>query len=44
MTYCGNECKNRTCPVNKKNKKKGEVPSGFKAYCGTKISKGYIRP
>lgn len=44
MTYCCNECKNKTCPVNYKNKKKGEIISSVKAYCGTKICKGYKKP
>ena len=44
MTYCTNECKNKECPVNYKNAKKGEVVRDFKAYCGTKVCKGYKRP
>lgn len=43
MTYCCNECRNKECPVNYKNQKKGE-PFRVKAYCGTKVCKGYKRP
>ena len=43
MTYCTNECKNKECPKNYKNRRKGEPPL-FKAYCGTKYCKGYKRP
>lgn len=43
MTYCTNECKNKSCSVNYKNRKKGE-PLFLKAYCGSKKCKGYIRP
>ena len=43
MTYCCNECRNKECPVNYKNRKKGE-PFRVKAYCGTKVCKGYKRP
>lgn len=42
MTYCTNECKNKECSKNYKNKKKGEAFE-FKAYCGTKYCKGYKR-
>lgn len=43
MKYCTNECKNKKCPVNYKNRKKNESLD-FKAYCGTKKCKGYVRP
>lgn len=43
MKYCCNECKNKTCTVNYKKRKKGEQLQ-LKAYCGTKICKGYKRP
>ncbi len=38
MFYCCNECKNKECPVNYHNRKKGE-PLFVKAYCGTKSAK-----
>lgn len=44
MTYCTNECRNKACPVNYKNKKKGEVIRDVKGFCGTKICRGYQRP
>lgn len=44
MTYCCNECRNKECPVNYRNRKKGETFTDVKAYCGTKICKGYKRP
>lgn len=43
MTYCCNECRNKECPVNYKNRQKGE-PFFLKAYCGTEKRKGYKRP
>ena len=42
--YCCNECKNRDCPYNYKNRKKGELLREIKALCGTKLCKGYKRP
>ena len=41
--YCVNECRNRECSVNMKNKAKGEIPTP-KPFCGTVHCKGYIRP
>ncbi len=43
MIYCTNACKNKACPVNYKNREKGE-PLEVRPYCGTKICKGYERP
>lgn len=43
MKYCCNECKNKSCPVNYKNVKKGERID-FAALCGSKKCKGYKRP
>ena len=41
--YCTNECRNKECLVNLKNKPKGEWPT-IKAFCGSVYCKGYIRP
>ena len=42
--YCTNECRNKECPVNLKNKPKQELFPTFKSFCGSQYCKGYIRP
>ena len=42
--YCTHECRNKECPVNYKNKKKGEIHIEFKPFAGTQVCHGYIRP